>query len=150
MHDEKDTATAGRPTLILVDDDSDDRLLMKMALRELRLNLSIQEVENGRHLLLYLRADFAAHPNVAFVPWIIVLDKHMPELGGFDTLIAIKADPIFSLVPVVLFINPDDADDRARCEALGATVCVPKPTDFNQMKILMQDIYDLWRATNHA
>lgn len=131
--------------VLLVDDDEDDRMLMRMALHSLNASVPMTEFENGSQLLAFLQQTEAA----GSAGFIIVLDKFMPILDGFDTLAMLKQHPDFARIPVVLFVNPQDDQDMERCTSLGATACLIKPLHYDEMLGIMQTVYSYWQHSNH-
>src|SRR3954470_19944466 len=90
-------------TILLADDDADDRMLAKDALKESRLANELRGVENGEELMDYLlrRRDYA-DPATAPVPGLILLDLNMPRKDGREALKEIKSDPNLRHIPVVV------------------------------------------------
>jgi two-component system cell cycle response regulator len=78
----------------------------------------VDEAENGRLALVRL----AAGPID-----LVLLDLVMPELDGYATLAAIKADPAIQHVPVIIISSVEELDSIVRCIEMGATDYLPKP-----------------------
>src|SRR5947209_14803415 len=81
-------------TILMADDDPDDRRMTREAFAESRLANDLRFVEDGEELLDYLKrrgkyADPASSPR----PGLILLDLNMPRMDGREALKAIKADP---------------------------------------------------------
>jgi two-component response regulator (ARR-A family) len=131
-----------RPTVLLVDDDDEDRMLMRMALESLDKAAPIREFESGERLLSFMQQE--GESSAALNSWIIILDKYMPGLSGFDTLREIKANPLWQRIPVVLFVNTQNQGEMELCVDLGATVCISKPLYFEEIKELMRQVYQHW------
>jgi len=93
----------GRPiTILMADDDSDDRMLVKEAFQESRLNNEIHFVEDGEQLLDYLfRRGKYANLKGASLPGLILLDLNMPKKDGREALAEIKAHKLFADSPLV-------------------------------------------------
>ena len=90
-------------TILLADDDADDRLLTRDALAESRLANDLRYVEDGEELMQYLRrsgkyADAGAWPR----PGLILLDLNMPRKDGREALKEIKSDPSLRHIPIVV------------------------------------------------
>jgi len=64
-------------------------------------------------------------------PCLVLLDLHMPRLGGSEFRRAQLLDPTVSNVPVAVMSGADDA--AARALAIGALATVPKPIDFETL-----------------
>lgn len=129
----------------MVDDDEEDRMLMRMALESIGLDSSVVELESGDHLLSYLTDDLRAAPFEVPIPWIILLDKYMPGLNGFDTLRQLKNHAVFQHAPVVLFVNTQNKNEIDLCVDLGAMTCTSKPLSFDEMKELIRTVYVYWQ-----
>src|SRR5437763_13337861 len=90
-------------TILLADDDADDRMLAKDALDESRVANELRFVEDGEQLLdyLYRRGPFA-DPKVSPRPGLILLDLNMPRKDGREALREIKSDPALRQIPIVV------------------------------------------------
>jgi CheY-like chemotaxis protein len=73
---------------------------------------------------------------VKYRPDLIVSDLRMPDMNGFDLLVKIKHVPMVSSTPVVFFSAIDDYHAKKIARDLGATACLLKPYD-------EQDLYGL-------
>jgi CheY-like chemotaxis protein len=60
-------------------------------------------------------------------PHVITLDVVMPELGGFETLERLRADPATADIPVVMVTARAQSADRERGDALGVDAYLTKP-----------------------
>ena len=121
-------------TILMADDDPDDRLLTEDALKEARLANEIRFVENGEELLQYLRhqgkfADKTLHPR----PGIILLDLNMPKMDGREALQLIKSDPDLRRIPVIIMTTSKADQDILKSYDLGANSYVTKPVTFDEL-----------------
>ena len=107
---------------LVVDDSSVNRMLLVRHLAS--IGITAREATDGRGALDALRSD-ASEVDV------VLLDVMMPELDGYETLAAIKADAELRHLPVIMVSGVDELDSVARCIELGATDYLPKP--FNPM-----------------
>ena len=90
------------PHALVVDDDPTVRAVVSQTLE--RAGWSIAEAENGR---IALQRVAARRPDV------IVLDLLMPELNGFEFLAALRREPAWRGVPVVVLTSMDlTVEDR--------------------------------------
>lgn len=103
---------------LVVDDSRVNRLLLVRLLNG--LGLEVMEAENGREALDVLRATPAAYD-------VVLLDVVMPELDGYETLAAMKADDTTRHVPVLMVSGVEELDSVVRCIELGATDYLTKP-----------------------
>ncbi|WP_421828927.1 response regulator [Larkinella sp.] len=142
------TNSESRPTVLLVDDDEEDRMLMRMALESMEMAAPIREFDSGERLLSFMEQE--GDSPAALSSWIIILDKYMPGLSGFDTLREIMDRPVWQRIPVVLFVNTQNQGEMELCIDLGATVCISKPLYFEEIKELMRQVYQHWLALTSA
>src|SRR5947209_16514798 len=114
-------ARPGKPiTILMADDDPDDRLMAREAFQEARLANDLRFVEDGAELLDYLRrrgkyADPASSPR----PGLILLDLNMPRKDGREALGEIKADPSLRNIRVVVLTTSKAEEDIERAYGLS-------------------------------
>lgn len=135
-------------TLLLADDDPDDRLLVEDALEEGRLLVDLRWVEDGEELMDYLhRRGRYADPSTSPCPDLILLDLKMPRKGGHQALEEIKGDPELRRVPIVVLTTSKAEEDIARAYALGANSFVIKPAYFSALVEAMKTLGKYWFET---
>ena len=118
-------------TILMAEDDPDDRLLTREALAESRLLNGLLFVEDGEELLDYLhgRGQYAA-PGRAPRPDLILLDLNMPRKDGREALAEIKADPDLRRIPIVVLTTSKAEEDILRTYDLGVSGFITKPATF--------------------
>ena len=81
-------------SILVADDDPDDRMMIEEAFTENRVANKIVFVEDGEQLLAYLRreGEYAELTDEPY-PGIILLDLNMPKKDGREALSDLKADP---------------------------------------------------------
>jgi CheY-like chemotaxis protein len=137
---------AARPiTILLADDDEEDRMLTSDALAESRVVNDLRFVEDGQELLdyLYRRGKFAA-PNAAPTPGLILLDLNMPRMDGREALREIKADPELRRIPIIVLTTSKAEEDIYRTYDLGANSFISKPVQFTSLVEVMKEIKRYW------
>lgn len=120
-------------TILICDDDEDDRFLTRQALERAHIANVVHFVEDGAQLLDYLhrRGAYAGETGLAPRPGLILLDLNMPNMDGREALTRIKEDEKLRDIPVVvLSISPLDAD-YLRSRQLGVTAFLQKPITFS-------------------
>ena len=105
-----------RGRVLVVDDGELNRRVLVRAL-ETEGHVA-EQAADGRAALELLRAG-------AFD--VVLLDLVMPEMDGYETLAAIKADDALRHVPVIVISGIDELDSVVRCIEMGATDYLPKP-----------------------
>lgn len=135
-------------TLLLADDDPDDRLLVEDALEESRLAIDLRAVEDGEELTDYLnRRGKYTDPNDSPRPDLILLDLKMPRKGGHQALEEIKEDATLRRIPVVVLTTSKAEEDIARAYDLGANSFVIKPSNFGALVQMMKTLEKYWFET---
>jgi CheY-like chemotaxis protein len=136
----------GKPiTILMADDDPDDRLLTQDALQEARLINEIRFVENGEELMDYLkrRGKFAP-PAETPRPGLVLLDLNMPKKDGRTVLQELKSDPELRTLPVVVLTTSKDDEDVYRSYDLGVNSYVVKPVTFEALVDTLQTLEKYW------
>ena len=132
-------------TLLLADDDPDDRLLVKDALEETQWTADLRSVEDGVELMDYLhhRGRYA-DPSEAPPPSLILLDLKMPRKGGHQALKEIKEDPNLRRIPVVILTTSRQEQDISRSYGLGVNSFITKPSSFGALVEMMRVLERYW------
>ena len=132
-------------TILMADDDADDRTLTKEALEEGRLMNELRFVENGEELLEYLRKQGKyAPPTDAPRPGLILLDLNMPRKDGRAVLKEIKSDPDLRTIPVVVLTTSKADEDVYRSYDLGVNSYIVKPVTFEALVDILQTLEKYW------
>jgi two-component system response regulator len=119
---------------LYAEDDPNDVLLLKLALRKARAEVDLRHLTDGADALEYLRAIACAGPNRELrLPGLILLDLKMPMLGGFDVLEWLRLQPVFKNVPTYILSSSALESDKARARQLGATGYFVKSSDFSDV-----------------
>ena len=132
-------------TILMADDDEDDRMLTKEALIESRLANDLRFVVDGEELLEYLQHRGAyTNPEDAPRPGIILLDLNMPRKDGREALKEIKADPDIRDIPIVVFTTSQSEEDVYRSYRLGVNSFITKPVTFESLINVMKTLGKYW------
>lgn len=132
-------------TILMAEDDADDRLLVEEAFRESRLNNDLFFVEDGQYLMDYLRQRGRyAVPASAPHPGLILLDLNMPRKSGREALQEIKADPVLHTIPVVVLTTSKAEEDILRTYDLGAAGYITKPVTFEGLVEVIKVLGRYW------
>jgi len=119
-------------TILLADDDDEDRELTRDALQDAHLANEMRFVVDGQDLMDYLRREgLYEDPSVdAPRPGIILLDLNMPKKDGREALAEIKADEVLRTIPVVVLTTSKAEEDVLRTYDLGVSGFITKPVTF--------------------
>jgi CheY-like chemotaxis protein len=132
-------------TILLADDDPDDRQLTRDAFKENRLANSLATVEDGEELMdyLYRRGNYKDLQNTP-LPGLILLDLNMPRKDGREALKEIKADPELRRIPIVVLTTSKAEEDILRTYDLGVNSYVTKPVTFKSLVELIKVLGRYW------
>jgi CheY-like chemotaxis protein len=133
-------------TILLADDDEEDRELARDALQDWRLANEMKFVTDGQDLLDYLRRQGRwADPSIdAPRPGIILLDLNMPKKDGREALAEIKADERLRGIPVVVLTTSKDESDVLSTYDLGVSSFITKPVTFAGLVEVMRTWTRYW------
>ncbi len=132
-------------TILIADDDPDDRELAREAFAEAKLNNDLRFVVDGIEMLDYLQrrgkyADPASSPR----PGIILLDLNMPRMDGREALAAMKADPKLRAIRVVIMTTSKAEEDILRSYNLSASSYITKPVSFEGLVDVVRTLGKYW------
>lgn len=132
-------------TILMADDDEEDRMLTQKAFELNRVGNDLRFVEDGEDLLdyLYQRGKYEGGAD-APRPGIILLDLNMPRLDGREALEVIKRDPSLRRIPVVVMTTSEADQDIARSYDLGANSYVTKPVTFESLVQVIKALDQYW------
>ncbi len=133
--------TVGLTTILHVEDDPNDTLLLEHACRQAGIVFDLQAVNDGDQAMDYLRganafSDRKKHP----MPKLILLDLKMPRVSGFDVLAWLRADAAFRQLPVVVLTSSNHDADIKRAYDLGAKSYLVKPVGFEALVELVKTL----------
>ncbi len=132
-------------TILIADDDEDDRLLAEDALRENRLVNDLRFVEDGEELMEYLlQQGKYSDPRDAPRPGLILLDLNMPRKDGREALQEIKSNDLLRRIPVVILTTSKAEEDILKTYDLGVNSFITKPVTFDGLVELMQLLGRYW------
>jgi CheY-like chemotaxis protein len=132
-------------TILIADDDADDRMLARDALVESRLVNDVRFVEDGEELMDYLtRQGRYADPANSPRPGLILLDLNMPRKDGREALREIKATPALRSIPVVALTTSKAEEDIYKTYDLGVSSFITKPVSFAGLVKVMRALGRYW------
>ncbi|MDO8413677.1 MAG: response regulator [Gallionellaceae bacterium] len=132
-------------SILVADDDADDRMMIKDAFHESRLANPLHFVEDGEELMDYLhhRGKFS-DPALSPMPGLILLDLNMPRKDGREALKEIRADENLRRIPVVVLTTSKAEEDIYRTYDMGVNSYITKPVTFISLVDLMKILATYW------
>jgi CheY-like chemotaxis protein len=132
-------------TIVIADDDPEDRLLARQALDESQRASDVHFVEDGVELLSYLRREGRYdRPTIAPQPSLIVVDLNMPRMDGREAIAAIKGDPRLRHIPIVVLTTSRLDEDILTSYSVGASSYITKPASFDGLVDVMRGFLNYW------
>jgi two-component system response regulator len=137
-----------RPTILLVEDSSDEEMLVMRAIRQSSLPCQILVAHTTEEALAFLCAKDAFQGRESENPDVIVTDLKVSAMGGADLVSAIRTEPTTRLIPIVVFsgsANTVEIDDLYR---RGANSFLEKPMDIDEFATTITRIARYWGLLN--
>lgn len=132
-------------SILIADDDADDRMLIEDAFVECCLSNPRDYVEDGQDLIHYLRAEGKhSDRDPLQLPGLILLDLNMPRMDGRTALAQLKADPRLRRIPVIVLTTSKAEEDILRTYDLGVNSFISKPVKFDGLIKVVRALNDYW------
>ena len=117
--------------VLLADDDVDDCLLFRDALKELAAPIALHTVNNGEQLMKTMAANDR-------LPDLLFLDLNMPRKNGLECLTELMANERTRKVPVIIISTSFNFDVVNLLHEKGARYYIRKPEEFENLKSVIQ------------
>jgi PAS domain S-box-containing protein len=129
-----------RATVLIVDDEANNRFALAQVLAE--LEETVVEAASGEDALRFLLREECA---------VILLDANMPGMDGYTTAELIRRRERSRHIPII-FVSAIDRDDEhiARAYAMGAVDYVFKPVDPVILRSKVSVLVDLYRKNREV
>jgi len=128
--------------ILLAEDNEDDIIMIEDAFEHSKIINSFEVVKNGEEALAFLRKEGPyAHKER---PGLIMLDINMPKKNGFEVLEALKKDPQFDYIPVIMLTTSEREEDIVKSYKEGACSYITKPVSFNNFAKVIEQIALYW------
>ena len=133
-------------TILMADDDEEDRDFTRDALQNAHLANAMRFVVDGQDLMDYLRHEgrYANGSVDAPRPGVILLDLNMPKKDGREALAEIKSDEDLRSIPVIVLTTSKDEEDVFRTYDLGVNSFITKPVTFTGLVEVMRNWQRYW------
>jgi CheY-like chemotaxis protein len=136
-------------TVLLVEDNSTDALMIQRAFKKANLLNPVQVVDDGDKAVDYLAAqgpyaDREQHP----FPVLVLLDLKLPRCSGLEVLEWLKQQPTIKRLPVVVLTSSQEDADVNRAYDLGANSYLVKPVDFDSLLEMVKALGMYWVIFN--
>ena len=126
-------------SILVVDDDSDDRFTIMNAFKEIQSERLCIPLEHGDQLMKYLASITPDN-----YPSVILLDLNMPFKDGREVLRELKKDSRYRHIPTVVLTTSASTKDKSTVYKLGANCFVSKPSKLHDFVNVIRSISHMW------
>jgi CheY-like chemotaxis protein len=139
-----DTNNQGLKTILLADDDRDDREFFRDALSAVSDDIVLHLAENGIEALNMLHSGTGT-------PDLVFLDLNMPMKNGYECLHDIKQDRTLLQIPIIIFSTSLQRETANEVYERGASLYIIKPNSFVDLKDLLKKVLDMnWSSPSRT
>lgn len=121
-------------TIFIADDDADDQLLFRQALQDVAPHIRLEASKDGNELLSLLQN---------FKPDLLFLDLDMPSKNGLECLKAIRSNPVFSDMYIIVFSSTTRPANIEVAYEMGADLFFAKPSFYQELVQTLKTLVEL-------
>lgn len=137
--------------MLVVEDDPDHLELTLTTLEANGVYHHIVVARDGQQALDYLLGEgLYSDRNAQEQPELVLLDLHMPKMGGLQVMERMRNDPRTFFVPVVMLTSASEQSDAVRELKGGLNSYISKPLDFHEFEARLEEVREYWRTSNFA
>jgi CheY-like chemotaxis protein len=138
-----------RPGILLVEDDPDDVLLLRRALRMAGAEVPLHVVGDGDAAVAYIEgtgehADRRGSP----LPCLVLLDLKLPKRSGLEVLEWLRQQPVLRRLPVIALTSSGQRNDIDRAYDLGVNSYLVKPVQSSALAEMLRHLIKYWGELN--
>ena len=143
MNNENDIKISGKIIeILLVEDNPGDVRLIQEALKDAKIKIILNVVNDGVEAMEYIRQE-GKYKDVSR-PDLVLLDLNMPKKNGLEVLSEIKGDDALKQIPVVILTVSKNEEDVIKSYNSHANCFITKPVDFIQFLNVVKSIENFW------
>jgi CheY-like chemotaxis protein len=132
-------------TILVVDDNPDDLILIERAFRAIGVKDSIQTVRSASEAIAYIKGEGKFSDRKAYqYPAFVMTDLNMPGGDGFAVLEYLQDHPECPIVPTVVFSSSTQPDHIGKCYRLGASSYHVKQGSTDELRHQLKIVHDFW------
>ena len=132
-------------TILLVEDDENDAMLLKMAFERNGITNPVQWVRDGLEAVAYLNGDDGYADRTQFpFPEVLLVDLKMPRMTGLELLAWINEHPEFRIIPTIIMTSSRQELDIESAYRLGANTYLTKPIAFDDLAKMVKLTHEYW------
>jgi CheY-like chemotaxis protein len=139
-----DRSTSGkRATILIAEDSKFDQMILRRAFAAAEIAVELRFVSDGEDLLTCLRGMVAAG-GTSPLPAIVLMDLHMPRMGGREALRQIRLDERLRHLPIVMLTTSGSERHVRELYGIGANSYVVKPNTFEDVVATVRQLEQYW------
>ena len=119
-----------RSRILVIEDNPADVELLRRALRYAGLDCELAVIDDGVDALTFVRQSGTLSGGP--VPDLAIVDLNLPKHGGLEIVAAMRANPLFSELAVVILTSSSAPRDRAVLERFQIARYMVKPPDLDE------------------
>jgi CheY-like chemotaxis protein len=129
-------------SVLLVEDDPGDVLLIREAFSEQKVGNVLSVVSDGVEAMKFVRGEgeYADRER----PDLVLLDLNLPRKSGAEVLAEIKSDPELATIPVIVLTTSSSQEDIVGSYRMHANAYITKPVDFERFREIVHQIDDFF------
>ncbi|MGB3615528.1 MAG: response regulator [Elainellaceae cyanobacterium] len=144
-----DVKHSARPSILLIEDNSDDAMLLQHAFKAANCTNPLRVVQTEDEAEQYLSgadkySDRKQHP----LPILIFLDLNLYQGDGLSLLKWIRQQPEISRIPVIVLTASEQPNDIKQAYALGANSYMVKPIGHDMLVRMVEASKRYWLTLN--
>ncbi|OZG74886.1 hypothetical protein BTA51_00300 [Hahella sp. CCB-MM4] len=138
------------PQLLVVDDDPEDLLLIRTAVKRSNTPFTVKSFRDGEELMeaLHLLSENDQEVELFSHSTIVFLDLNMPKKDGRSCLRDIKNNSKLASLPIIVFSTSESGEDIMNSYELGANSYICKPDDLASLERIIGEVYRYWFSLN--
>jgi CheY-like chemotaxis protein len=138
-----------RYSILLVEDDPNDIILIKRAFEKASITNPLPVVEDGEEAISYFAGKGPYSDRVKYpLPILLLLDLKLPRKSGHEVLEWLRRQPMLKRLPVVVLTSSQQDSDINRAYDLGANSYLVKPVTFDTLVEMMKTLNFYWLLLN--
>lgn len=136
-------------SILVIEDDPIHSLMIRKMFDKINIQAVVLYATDGREGLdlIFRRGKYRDRRSYP-VPGLILLDIRMPRVDGFEVLAALRSNSSTKRIPVIMLTTSESAEDKTRCQKLGANAYIVKPVSSAQLREKLRDLNLPWRAAS--
>jgi CheY-like chemotaxis protein len=131
--------------ILIAEDDENDVLLLRRALRAAGFTNPFHISENGADVIKYLKGEPPYEDREKYrFPRLLITDLKMPQMDGFELLAWLQKHQECNLIPRLVFTASSQQEDIQRAYKLGVNSYLVKPLAFDDLVRNLRLVFEYW------